>query len=132
MSVDVGRVAFCLAEADAPVAIDAAGRSQGFIYSVGSFWLAVPPKTERFGLYVSGEGEERAHVTITDPQGICVWDHDNISGWERAIVSGFPPPGLWKVTTKKPSQGHFEDVHFDVAGIPGFLFLSPGKTWSCP
>lgn len=132
MTVEVGSVAFLLSEADAPVAVDVTDHLQGFISSAGSFWLAVPPKTERFGLYVSGEGEERAHVTITDPQGICAWDHDNISGWERAIVSKFPPPGLWKVTTKKPSQGHFEDFHFDVAGIPGFLFLSPEKTWSCP
>ena len=131
MSVDVGKTAFCLTEADAPVAIDATGHAQGFITSVGSFWLAVPPQTERFALYVSGAGEERAHVFLTDPQGICVWDHDNISGWERAVASGNPPPGLWKVTTKKPSQGHFEDVRFDVAGIPGYLFLSPGKTWSC-
>lgn len=131
LSVDVGRVAFCLTEADAPVAIETSEHAQSFITSVGSFWLAVPPKTERFALYVSGEGEERAHVFLTDPQGICVWDHDNISGWERAVPSGNPPPGLWKVTTKKPSQGHFEDVRFDVAGIPGFLFLSPGKTWSC-
>ena len=131
LSVDVGRVAFCLTEADAPVAIDATEHQQGFIGSVGSFWLAVPPKTAQFALYASGEGSECAHVFLTDPQGICVWDRDNISSWERAVASGNPPPGLWKVTTKRPSQGAFEDVHFDVAGIPGFLFLSPGKTWSC-
>ena len=131
LSVDVGRVAFCLTEADAPVAVDATEHQQGFIGSVGSFWLAVPPKTELFALYASGEGGECAHVFLTDPQGICVWDRDNVSSWERAVVSNNPPPGLWKVTTKKPSQGAFEDVHFDVAGIPGFLFLSPGKTWSC-
>ena len=131
LSVDVGRVAFCLTEADAPVAVDATEHQQGFIGSVGSFWLAVPPKTEQFALYASGEGGECAHVFLTDPQGICVWDRDNVSSWERAVVSNNPPPGLWKVTTKKPSQGAFEDVHFDVAGIPGFLFLSPGKTWSC-
>ena len=131
LSVDVGRVAFCLTEADAPVAVDATEHQQGFIGSVGSFWLAVPPKTEQFALYASGEGGECAHVFLTDPQGICVWDRDNVSSWERAVVSNNPPPGLWKVTTKRPSQGVFEDVHFDVAGIPGFLFLSPGKTWSC-
>ena len=130
MSVDVGRVAFCLAEADAPVAIDATAHAQGFIYSVGSFWLAVPPKTEKFALYASGAGEERVRVTLTDPQGICVWDYHNISGWERVVVSSNPPPGLWKVTMKKPSQGHFEDARFDVAGIPGFLFLTPEKTWT--
>ena len=130
MSVDVGRVAFCLAEADAPVAIDATGRSQGFIYSVGSFWLAVPPKTEKFALYASGAGEERVNVALADPQGVCVWNRDNISSWERAVVGGNPQPGLWKVTMKRPSNGHFEDACLDVAGIPGFLFLSPGKTWS--
>ena len=130
MSVDVGRVAFCLAEADAPVAIDATAHTQGFIYSVGSFWLAVPPKTEKFALYASGAGEERVHVTLTDPQGICVWDYNNISNWERVVVSGNPPPGLWKVTMKKPSQGHFEDNRFDIAGIPAFLFLTPERTWT--
>ena len=131
MSVDVGRVAFCLTEADAPVSIDATTHAQGFIYSTGAFWLVVPPKTEKFALYASGAGEERVHTTLMDPQGICVWDHDNVSGWERAVVSGNPPPGLWTVTMKKPSKGHFEDASFDVAGIPSFLFLAPGKTWSC-
>ena len=130
MTVDVGRVAFCLTEADAPVAIDATAHAQGFIYSVGSFWLAVPPKTEKFALYASGAGEERVHVTLTDPQGICVWDYNNISNWERVVVSGNPPPGLWKVTMKKPSQGHFEDNRFDIAGIPAFLFLTPERTWT--
>ena len=131
MSADVGRVAFCLTEADAPVAIDATAHAQGFIYSVGSFWLVVPPKTEKFALYASGAGEERVHTTLMDPQGICVWDHDNISSWERVVMSRNPPPGLWTVTMNKPSKGHFEDAHFDVAGIPGFLFLAPGKIWSC-
>ena len=80
----MGRVAFCLTEADAPVAVDATEHQQGFIGSVGSFWLAVPPKTEQFALYASGEGGECAHVFLTDPQGICVWDRDNVSSWERA------------------------------------------------
>ena len=130
MSVDVGRVAFCLTEADDPEAMDATAHAQGFIYSVESFWLAVPPKTEKFALYASGAGEERVHVTLTDPQGICVWDYNNISNWERVVVSGNPPPGLWKVTMKKPSQGHFEDNRFDIAGIPAFLFLTPERTWT--
>ena len=130
MSVDVGRVAFWLAEADAPVAIDATAHAQGFIYSVGSLWLSVPPKTEKFALYASGAGEERVRVTLTDPQGICRWDRDNISSWERSVVGGNPQSGLWKVTMQKPSKGHFEDASLDVAGIPGFFFLSPGKTWS--
>ena len=130
MSVDVGRVAFWLAEADAPVAIDATERPQGFIYSVGSLWLSVPTKTEKFALYASGAGEERVRVTLTDPQGFCVWDYHNISGWERVVVSGNPQSGLWKVTMQRPTKGHFEDASLDVAGIHGFFFLSPGKTWS--
>ena len=130
MAVDAGSVAFRLAEADAPVAIDATAHAQGFVYSAGSFWLAVPPKTEKYALYASGAGEERVHVTLTDPQGICVWDYHNISSWERVVVSDNPPSGLWMVTMKRPTQGCFEDARIDVAGIPGVLFLSPGKTWS--
>ena len=129
LSIDVGRVAFCLTEADAPVAIDVEERQQGFIASAGSFWLAVPPGVEEFALYASGEGEERAHVLLEDPRGVCVWERDGISTWERAVVGGKPRPGLWKATMKRPSSGVFEDVRIDVAGIPGHLFLAPGRTW---
>ncbi|MGN0889881.1 MAG: hypothetical protein ACI4UY_13485 [Kiritimatiellia bacterium] len=33
--------------------------------------------------------------------------------------------------SQKPSYGCFEDSNYDVAGIPGFLFLSKEKAWVC-
>ncbi|MDO5318102.1 MAG: right-handed parallel beta-helix repeat-containing protein [bacterium] len=131
MTLDLSSVAFTLTSSDAPVALDVTEGSQNLISSAGTMWLQVPKGAKDFALYVSGEGVERVHVTLDDPQNMRVWDHDNISNWSKAVLRP-ALPGLWTIKVSRPSQGCFEDSKYDVAGIPGFLFLSKEKTWVCP
>jgi len=128
--LDLGAGAFTLSSSDAPVALDLTDSAQGLISSIGSMWLSVPRGTQKFALYVSGEGVERVHVSLYSPQGMQLWDEDNISGWTKAVVTP-PPPGLWRIEAKRPSLKVMEDAKYDVAGIPAFLFLSAEKTWTC-
>ena len=130
MSLDLGSVAFALTSTDAPVALDLTDAAQGLVSSAGSMWFSVPKGTRRFALYVSGEGAEKVHVALHMPQGVQVWNQDRISNWSKAVVTA-PPAGLWRIRAQRPTEGCFEDARYDLAGIPGFLFLSPDKTWSC-
>ena len=130
MEADLGAVAFMLTSSDAPVAIDVTDAAQGLISSTGSMWINVPKGAPKFALYASGEGVERVHARLYSPQEVRVWDEDNVSGWTKAVVKT-PPPGLWRIEVGRPSDGAFEDARYDLSCIPGFLFLSSEKTWSC-
>ena len=131
IDLDLGSVAFTFSSSDAPVALDLTDSAQGLISSVGSMWLAVPRGTRKLGLYISGDGVERVHAALYSPQDVQVWDEDNISNWTKAVVTP-PPPGLWRIESKRPSLKILEDVKYDLAGVPAFLFLSDEKTWCCP
>lgn len=131
MSVELGAGAFALTSADAPVALDLTERAQGLISSVGSLWFAVPVGARRLAFFASGEGAERVHARLVSPQGVCLWDQDNISNWTRATIEP-ALPGLWRIDIARPSQDFFEDTRLDLAGVPAFLFLNPDKTWTCP
>ena len=131
MTFDLASVAFTLTSSDAPVALDVTEGSQNLISSAGAMWLQVPKSAKTFALYVCGEGVERVHATLDDPQNLRVWDHDDISNWSKAVLKPVLP-GLWKISLSRPKNGCFEDSKYDVAGIPGFLFLSKEKTWVCP
>ncbi|MDD6029622.1 MAG: right-handed parallel beta-helix repeat-containing protein [Kiritimatiellae bacterium] len=130
IDLDLGSVAFTFTSSDAPVALDLTDSVQGLISSVGSMWFAVPRGTRKLGLYVSGDGVERVHAALYSPQDVQVWDADNISNWTKAVVTP-PPPGLWRIESKRPSLKIMEDVKYDLAGVPAFLFLSDEKTWCC-
>lgn len=131
MTFDLASVAFTLTSADVPVALDVTDGSQNLISSAGSLWLQVPKSAKTFALYVCGEGVERVHATLDTPQNMRVWDQDDISNWSKSVVRP-ALPGLWRITLSKPSHGCFEDSKYDIAGVPGFLFLSKEKTWVCP
>ena len=128
---ELGAVAFQMTASDAPLALDVTEGAQGLISSSIQMWTVVPEKTPTFALFVSGDGIEQVHAALYSPQGERVWDQDNISSWSKAVIRNAPTPGLWRVTLARPSQGAFEDVRVDLAGIPGFLFLCKEKTWSC-
>ena len=130
MALDLGAVAFTLTSSDAPVALDVTDAAQGLICSTGCFWIDVPKGTRKFAFYASGDGVERVHARLYSPQNVRVWDEDNVSGWTKAVVQP-PPPGLWRVEVGRPTAGVFEDARYDLSCIPGFLFLSSEKTWSC-
>ena len=129
LAFELGSVAFQMTSADAPVALDVTDGSQGLISSAGSMWVAVPMGTQKFAVFISGEGVEMVNAALFSPQGIEAWRKTDISGWEKAVVSN-PPRGLWKITAAKPAKGYFEDARYDLAGVPGFLFLSDRKYWT--
>lgn len=74
-------------------------------------------------------GSGAFQLTTADANGRVVWDRDNISAWAK-FARDRPAPGLWKLSLARPSDGCFEDSGYSLAGVPGFLFLSPDKTWS--
>ncbi len=131
MEFDLKNVAFVLVSADAPVALDVTEGSQNLISSAGQMWLSVPRGTDVTALFVCGEGVEKVRVAVDDPTGARVWEQDEISAWTKAVFRKKPPAGLWTINVSRPSQGAFEDAKFDIAGVPGFLFLSKDRYWVC-
>lgn len=130
LAVELGAVAFQMTASDAPIALDITEGAQGLISSVAQLWTVVPPKTPTFACFLCGEGTEQVHASLYSPQGVQVWDQDNISNWAKAVVRNGVPPGMWRLSLARPSKGAFEDTRVDLAGVPGFLFLSKEKTWS--
>lgn len=110
-------------------AIDARDCLPNLIASTGSLWFDVPPTTAKLVFFAHGDGAERVHAQLADANGRVVWDRDNISVWAK-FARDRPAPGLWKLSLARPSDGCFEDSGYSLAGVPGFLFLSPDKTWS--
>lgn len=129
LELALGSGAFQLTTADAPIAIDARDCLPSLIASTGSLWFDVPPRTAKLVLFAHGDGVERVHAQLADANGRIVWDRDNISAWAK-FARDRPAPGLWKLSISRPSDGCFEDSGYSLAGVPGFLFLSPDKTWS--
>ena len=128
LELALGSGAFQLTTADASVAIDARDCLPRLIASTGSLWFDVPPETAKLVLFAHGDGVERVHVQLADANGRAVWDRDNISAWAK-FAQDRPAPGLWKLSLSRPSDGCFEDSGYSLAGVPGFLFLTPDKTW---
>lgn len=127
---DLAAVAFTLTSADAPVALNITDGSQNLIASAGAMWFFVPANTPKLAFFVSGECVERVRAKLNDPAGAVAWDQDNISNWNKCVRDK-PAAGFWKITLARPSEGCFEDSRYDLAGVPGFLFLSEEKTWLC-
>ena len=40
--------------------------------------------------------------------------------------------GLWRVDFSRPDGAPFWFFIYDVSGVPGYFFLSPGRYWSLP
>ena len=80
--------------------------------------------------FTGGGGDELVHARIFDPFGKCVFDRDNVGITALWFSPGTPAPGVWRLSASKASRGCFDDYTFAVFGMPGHLFLSPGKTWS--
>ena len=130
MVVDVGRRAFALTSTDVPVAADMTGDWRNGLASVTSAWLSVPQGSGRFALYASGSGGgELIGVKLSDPSGKVVWDDAEVEGWKAYVSDGRPAAGLWKFDISRPVRGSFEDFKLDLAGVPGYFFLTPDKHW---
>jgi hypothetical protein len=80
--------------------------------------------------FTGGGGDELVHARIFDPSGKCVFDRDNVGITALWFSPGTPAPGVWRLSASKASRGCLDDYTFAVFGMPGHLFLSPGKTWS--
>lgn len=132
VAINLGAVAFQMTSCDAPLALDVTDAAQGIVSSTAKLWMSVPSNTLTFALFISGEGIEQVHGSLDTPSGIRIWEQDNISSWTKAVFRQNIMSGLWRISLSRPSQGAFEDVRIDLAGIAGFLFLSEEKTWTCP
>ncbi len=128
LEFDVGGNAFLLDGADCPVAVSALEGDVHFVYSAGDFWFVVPEGTPHFAFFPTGLGGEHAGVSLFDPSGKCVWTQADLNCTERVKIKT-PAAGLWRVRIARPKTGCFEDSHYGLAGIPGFFFLSPSRTW---
>ena len=76
-----------------------------------------------------GGGNERVHAQLFAPDGTCVWDVDNVGASEIWISPPQPAAGLWRLASRKATQGCMDDYSLAVFGRPCWLFLSPEKTW---
>ena len=128
ISVPIGRQCFSVEETEVPIAIDVTRAAQSMFRHKGGLLIAARAG-DRFDFFAGGSGVEAVGVRVRDP--------DNV---ERFCEAAAMEPvrfrgeavrqGLWTVRFEKPSAGVFDDFTVDLAGIPGFLFLSPQKYWT--
>ena len=133
LEVDVGGNAFLLQEASVPVAFDTTKKAVSLIASSGSLYAQVPEGTAVFAFGVAGEGDgEAVKATVSDPSGRPVWSRENITQMERFTATNglSAAAGVWQIHFEKPRQNGFEDFHVEALGIPGHLFLNPGRYWT--
>ena len=129
MSVDVGRSAFALTEANVPVGVLLADDNpQNVIFRPGEFFFRVT-EGGTFGLYVSGSPmNERVGVELRNPKGETVWSAENqVFPTTRRVESA--SGGLWRVKTSKPAKGVLEDYYVDLVDVQPVLFLSTRRYW---
>lgn len=129
MSIDAGRSAFALTEANVPVGVLLADDNpQNVIFRPGEFFFRVTEGCD-FGLYVSGSPmNERVDVELRNPKGEAVWRvEDQIFPSTHRVESA--SDGLWRVKTSKPTRGVLEDYYVDLVDVQPVLFLSARRYW---
>ena len=74
---------------------------------------------------------QSAHAVVADPDGRVVYDRDNVTFDDVFVSDSTPKAGLWTITAKRPSNNHWNNFCFDLAGsVPPIFFLSPDKYWT--
>ena len=108
-----------------------------FLYGVGdacTAFFAVPKGAGAFAAVASGWGGglgQSAHAVVADPDGRVVYDRDNVTFDDVFVSDSTPKAGLWTITAKRPSNNHWNNFCFDLAGgVPPIFFLSPDKYWT--
>jgi len=132
LEADVGGNAFALLESNVPVALDTTKKAASLIGSSGSLFAALPKGTGVFAFGIAGEGDaEAVKATVIDPSGKAVWTKDAITQMERfaATEGQGAAGGMWQLKLERPGAGAFEDFHVEILGVPGYLFLNPGRYW---
>lgn len=128
----MGSHAITLLESDAPVAMinSPSIGVPGWSGLPGEGYFIVPEGVERFALSASGgHSGEYVRVRLTDPDGVVVWDEDNVLRSKLWIASEKLKPGVWTLSALKASKGGMDDYGFAFFGEPYTLFLSKEKMW---
>jgi hypothetical protein len=128
----MGSHAITLLESDAPVAMinSPSIGVPGWSGLPGEGYFIVPEGVERFALSASGgHSGEYVRVRLTDPDGVVVWDEDNVLRSKLWIASEKLKPGVWTLSALKASKGGMDDYGFVFFGEPYTLFLSKEKMW---
>ena len=136
LKVNSGGHAFRLVESDVPIAwLIPPGTEPALSWNggPGEAYVRVQEGCERFYLFASGGcGAAYQRAKVYDPNGMLMWDHDDIGCTQRYVSPETPTPGLWKISAELATTYGMYYYSFDVFGVHPFLFLSPEKTWEIP
>lgn len=81
-------------------------------------------------LCAAGDNYYRFAMRVADPSGRQVFEQKVVEGLTTVdVATERTTAGLWKVEFSKGERPNYDWVRVDLSGIPGVLFLSPGKYW---
>ena len=128
VAVTVGRQCFSVVDSEVPIALDVTSGAQRMFRHKGAL-LVSPAAGDSFDVFAGGSGVEMVGVRIKDPDGTEVFCNSAVAEPVR-FRGAATKPGLWRIEFEKPARGVFDDFSVDVSGVPGFLFMVPGKYWT--
>jgi len=123
-----GGNAFMIDETDVPLALDVTEKPVPLVYPKGEVFVCAA-KGSRFGFVGLGSGIENFSAEVFDPTGKSVFRTDTAFDTLHFASPLRTQEGVWRLKVGKPRIGALEDMTLQVTGIPGFLFLTPGKYW---
>ena len=125
---------FALDAADVPIAISTyyGAPMCRVVGDKASMWFDVPPGRKAFSVVATGSANQCVDIDVFDPSGNHRFGHPKVNAWTSVNSEGPIEPGLWRVEFSRPKDVPFWFFRYDISGVPGYFFLSPGKYWSLP
>ena len=123
---------FLLETSTVPVAIDLTEDERIMAARGGkpfSLWLNVPAQKE-FSVLLFGDSHNRFKAAAIDPSGRTAVANDLVKNGFFVNGAADAPAGMWRFDFARAAEPHYDWIRIHCFGVPGFLFLSPEKTFS--
>lgn len=96
----------------------------------GSLYFDVPEETVEFAAFLQGGGDrERVSARLFDAEGKLADEAVDVADFHGRLFGNHPAPGLWRIESRHPTSGCFEDYSVDLLNLPPVFFLTQEKTW---
>ena len=126
-----GRTRFRLESSDVPVAANVTDGQCGIAaidHSSYSLWFTVQGGRP-FSVLAAPGSASALQLAVSDPSGDVRAKAQVANDLHFANFEADAPAGLWRADIAPAAGRNLEFATVDIYGAPGFLFLSPEKTW---